>query len=725
MENNELNVSENTEAVETKQKKHQYHKSSRKNSWWSKFVAWIKAPSSDFVLFVILLVLLNLVGMRAFARFDLTETKAYSLSNASKEVVKTIEQPLSIKVFFSNNLPPAVSSVDQYVRDILVEYSNAANSNFSYEFFNLDKPENVKTAENYGLQQFQIQEVKENDVGFKNVFMGLVITYADQIEKIDGITSTKGFEYQLTTTISKIVSSANVFTGLTGNVVLTLYKSSPLDKFNIQGIGQVEEAVKNAYETVNKKNFGRIDFQTISPSSAEVAPLVEKYGIQSINWKGQDGTVNFGALGLVLEYNDNFRLIPLKMVNMIFTNGITGLEELEDNITTGLQSLIAHTSSIGYLIGNGELDLNDSKSGAANFKSILEDMYTLNELNLDEADIPSDMQCIIVNGPKTAFSETAIYKLDQFIMKGGNVMFFMDSFEEQMQQTPYGNYPQYNPIRTGLEKLFSKYGFEFGTNVVFDENCFWRNDRSQGKLMFYHAPILTGKSLDSKHPVTSFLNNVIFLQSSSIDASKAAEDNDIKLTTLVKSSPKSWTESSDFIIYPGYMTPPADKSTEKAETLAVMLEGKFESAFTEAPAVEEDEDETEKADSEFTLNSHVSKSLQNGKIFAAGTSFITSPQILSPNSNEPVSMFIRNAVDYMNGNEDLCTMRSKDLGMNTLEVTNGKATVVFKYLNEFGLAFLVGIAGLIVLLLRKKHRKEIRMKYDPSDSREMSNRNEE
>ncbi len=713
MENDEL-------TMETK--KHQSYKSGGKKSSWSKFISWIKSPSSDFVLFVILIVLVNLVGVRAFARIDLTKTKAYSLSDASKEVVKTIEQPLSIKVFFSPNLPAQLNNVDQYVRDILVEYDNAANGNFSYEFFNMEKPENINTAQKYGLQQFQIQEVKNNDVGFKNVFMGLVITYADQLEKIDGITSTKGFEYQLTTTISKIVSSANVFTGLNGNVQLTLYKSEPLSKFNIQGIDQVDGAVRKAYDAVNKKNFGRIDYQTVSPSSSDVAGLCEKYGIQAINWRNADGSMSYGALGLVLEYEESFRVIPLKMVNMIFTNGITGLEELEDNIDASLKSLVAHTSSIGYVAGHGEPDLVDEEKGAVNFQSMLEDMYTLQVLDLTTDEIPQDMQSIVVNGPRSAFTETELYKLDQYILKGGNVMFFMDPFEEVQNQNAYYNIPQYNPIRTGLEKLFSKYGVEFGTNYVFDENCFRRSQKGQGILDFYYAPVLQGKSINAKHPVTYNLNNIIFLQAGSIDASTAEADENVNVTTLIKSSPKSWTQDSDMILYPGYMTPPADKSTEKSETLAVLLEGKFSSAFKEAPVPEEDEsaENAEKKNDEFTLNSHVTKSTQPGKIFACSTSLVTSPQLIAKNSNEPIAMFIRNIVDYMNGNEDLCTMRSKDLGMNTLEVSSGTKTVVFKYFNEFGLAIIVLIILLIVILARHNHRKAIRMQYDPDDSREMS-----
>ena len=128
MENTEITNQQNNEPV---QKKHQVRKNNGSASGWSKFVSWIKNPSSDIVLFIVLLVLINLVGVRAFARFDLTGPKSYSLSDASKEAVKIIEEPLSIKVFFSSNLPAPYSNVDQYVRDILVEYKNNANKNFS------------------------------------------------------------------------------------------------------------------------------------------------------------------------------------------------------------------------------------------------------------------------------------------------------------------------------------------------------------------------------------------------------------------------------------------------------------------------------------------------------------------------------------------------------------------------------------------------------------------
>lgn len=126
----------------------------------NKFTAWLKSSRSDLLLFVILLLLINLVASRAFFRIDLTKQRSYSLSQASKEVVKTIEEPLSVKVFFTKNLPSPYDSVEQYISDILLEYKNASSKNFSYEIYNMDKKENQDLAYDLGLYKSQIQVLK-------------------------------------------------------------------------------------------------------------------------------------------------------------------------------------------------------------------------------------------------------------------------------------------------------------------------------------------------------------------------------------------------------------------------------------------------------------------------------------------------------------------------------------------------------------------------------------
>ena len=164
-----------------------------------KILQWLKGPKSDFILFIIFLVLLNLVGHKAFVRFDLTAPKSYSLSKASKTLVKNIDEPLSVRVFFSENLPSTYSNVYQYIKDILVEYKGAANKNFSVSYMDMSKPENEELARNLGINQVQIQELKNNEVGLKQVYMGLAVTYGDSIEIMNPIQTSDGFEFNLTT----------------------------------------------------------------------------------------------------------------------------------------------------------------------------------------------------------------------------------------------------------------------------------------------------------------------------------------------------------------------------------------------------------------------------------------------------------------------------------------------------------------------------------------------
>ena len=78
-----------------------------------KFIKWLKSPSSDFVLFVLLLILANVAGHNAFKRFDLTSQRSYSLSKTSKSLVKNLEQPLTVRVFFDDKLPSPYNSVSQ------------------------------------------------------------------------------------------------------------------------------------------------------------------------------------------------------------------------------------------------------------------------------------------------------------------------------------------------------------------------------------------------------------------------------------------------------------------------------------------------------------------------------------------------------------------------------------------------------------------------------------
>ena len=213
------------------------------------------------------------------------------------------------------------------------------------------------------------------------------------------------------------------------------------------------------------------------------------------------------------------------------------------------------------------------------------------------------------------------------------------------------------------------------------------------------------------------------LENGELDVSDAKANKNLDVTVLAKSSAKAWTESDNIMLNPVILATSSDTDFKQYD-LAVILEGKFTSAFDKAPKKtiwDEDGNEVEydENDGDFTAANHIASSKLPGKVFVIGTSQITTSQIIDASSRSPVAMFMKNVVDYMNGNEELCKMRTKGITWNVLSVDNLALGIALQYLCFFGPVVLVVIVGLVALRLRAKHRETIRRKFNPDDEREI------
>ena len=683
-----------------------------------KILQWLKSPKSDFILFIIFLVLINLAGHKAFVRFDLTAPKSYSLSKASKIVVKNLESPLSVRVFFSDNLPSTYTNVSQYVKDILTEYKGAANKNFSVSYMDMSKPENETLARDLGIQQVQIQEIKNNEVGFKQVYMGVAVTYGDSIEILNPVQTSDGFELNLTTKISKMISMADTLAGLAKDdkVTLTLYLSDVLMALGISGAEEAEVIVREAFNSVNKKNLGRLEFNVVNPKSTDPADadaLSMKYGIQTIAYM-DSGVQKKGVLGLVLEHGDESYALPLEVQRSFFGFAIAGLDDLENTISEGLQSLFSNTKSIGYITGHGEVSL-EAEDQAANFEKLLSGMYQLENIDLNSENIPAGMNTIIINGPKIDFTEEELYKVDQFLLRGGDVILLLDGVVDDGSNQSYG-IGRYVPNESNLERLLTKYGIERSKNMVMDKNCITDYNAQFGQLDYWWVPTLHKKQLAKKNVITNNLGYVYMLQCGSLDPSAAKENKNLKVTEIAKSSDEAWALETGITLHPLYLEPPSDPSSFGQYTLAVLLEGKFDSAFDEAPASENTAEESGD-DNALVTSKYIKSSVMPGKLFVAGTSAITTRQVIDEEGTSPVSIFLMNVIDYMSGNEEFCTMRTKSLSVNNLTIKSKAGANFWKLFNSFGIALFVVLAGLLVWRSRSARRRAINKKYNPDDTR--------
>ena len=688
-----------------------------------KVIEWLKNSKGNILLLIILVVLVNLVFSKLFVRYDLTGPKSYTLSESSREAVKTIEQPLSLKVFFTKSLPSPYSDTYTYLKDLLSEYENAANSNFKVEWYDMDKEENKKIASNFGVNEVRIQQIEKEEASLKNAYMSLVVSYGDQSEVLylSDSNETSGLEYKITTTISKVISSTDILAGLKGKVRITLYKTERLGDFNIANFDKIDSVVDQVYANVSKKFGNKVELVKVNPDSQQSVDLKKNYGIVSLNWKEKDGTINTGALGITVSNGDNVYPVALGIENAIFQYVVSGLDSLEDNINYSIQNLLSKTTVIGYVTGHGENDLNDSRTGSANFSALISDMYSFKEIKLAEEEIPVDIKCVVINGSKSEFTDAELYKIDQFVLKGGNLIVFNDSYQEIQQQSQnmyQRSQPQYIAVENGLSKILDAYGLKIEKGWVMDDNCFKRNDQNYGEVKFYMVPQLRKEDLNQNNVITKNLGFVLFSSASAIDSSVARNNPNVDVTVLASTSSHSWVESQNISMNPLYYAPPSDKSIMGAKDLSVLVEGKFKSAFEKNPSEEENT-------SGLTSDTHISESVQRGKVLLISTSTPTTPLLLTSIS-EPIVIFLRNAVDYMNGNEDFCSMRTKNLSLNALrsDISDGSKTF-YKWFGQIGLAVLVAVAGLLVLLARNKHRNAIREKYNPDDPRFVQKKSDE
>ena len=173
----------------------------------------------SFVIFIVVAIALvslgNLVSRNFFFRLDLTENQIYSLSPSSKVILEKIDDFLTAKVYFSENLPGQYGNTRRYLQDILEEYAAYSDGNFRFEFYRPDDDEKLALeAQKSGIQPVQLQVLENDKFEVKRIYMGMALLYGDKREVLPVIQTTTGLEYEITTRIKKLVDDNRSVVGV-------------------------------------------------------------------------------------------------------------------------------------------------------------------------------------------------------------------------------------------------------------------------------------------------------------------------------------------------------------------------------------------------------------------------------------------------------------------------------------------------------------------------------
>ena len=85
----------------------------------------VKTKSTAGLLIVIvaaILIIINLISLNIFSRADLTDENIYSLSDASINLVKSLNDRLTVKAFITEDLPAPHNNDARYLKDLLDDY---------------------------------------------------------------------------------------------------------------------------------------------------------------------------------------------------------------------------------------------------------------------------------------------------------------------------------------------------------------------------------------------------------------------------------------------------------------------------------------------------------------------------------------------------------------------------------------------------------------------------
>ncbi|MFC2100244.1 GldG family protein [Bacteroidota bacterium] len=192
-----------------------------------------KTVTNYIILVIAVLVVLNILSDRFFVRLDLTKDKRYTLSHATKDILKNLDNPITVTAYFTEDLPPDYAKSRRDFKELLVEYANISKGKVLYEFINPNEEEDLeRQAMQKGVQPVLVNIAEKDQMKQQKAYMGAVVQVDEESEVIPLIQPGISLEYDLSSAIKKVT-----------------VKDKPIIGF-IQGNG---ESALNEFQEVGKE----------------------------------------------------------------------------------------------------------------------------------------------------------------------------------------------------------------------------------------------------------------------------------------------------------------------------------------------------------------------------------------------------------------------------------------------------------------------------------------
>ncbi|MBN2213514.1 MAG: gliding motility-associated ABC transporter substrate-binding protein GldG [Bacteroidales bacterium] len=385
------------------------------------------------------------------------------------------------------------------------------------------------------------------------------------------------------------------------------------------------------------------------------------------------------------------------------------IQSIEFELINKIRSLTSKvTEKIAFIEGHGELDefqTGDITKELANHFQV--DRGRIN----GTPGILDGYKAVIIAKPTKPFSEADKFVIDQYVMNGGKVLWFVDEVNVSMDSLIDGStFAFINNLN--IEDLLFRYGVRINPDLVRDIQCniipvnraLAGNPARFVPAPWLYYPLLTAPG---EHPVTRSLNLIKTEFVSSIDTIGARKN--LKKTVLLRSSPYSMTVSVPRMISLEEITEQPDKRqfTSPNIPVAVLTEGVFESAFKNRN-IQQYADAT----TSFKESSRPGKMLvvSDGDMIRNEIRRTSRGTMIMPLGTDRYAQqyfgnkdFIVNAVNYLTDQEGIIQLRTKEFKMRLLDkakITDER--LKWQIINVVVPVLMVIISGIIYHYFRKR-----------------------
>lgn len=290
--------------------------------------------------------------------------------------------------------------------------------------------------------------------------------------------------------------------------------------------------------------------------------------------------------------------------------------------------------------------------------------FNVKQLFMTTDKIDDDIKVLVLIHPKE-ITETTQYAIDQFIMRGGKLIAFVDPlcyFDQQGQNPMMGG----GPSSSTLDKLFKAWGVEFDTTKVVADMSF-KTPLQQGEALAVLN--FSEKGVNKDDALSAQIDNLLIPFAGTF---QGTPKDGLKKTILLHSTTNSQLVDAFLASMPGDAISKDFKESGTEYPLAIRLNGKFKTAFPEgkpkaADAHKEGEKEEEK-EKQVADNSLKESKEDNAVVLVADADFLQDAVaaqvqnflgqriVMLPNGNLP---FAQGAAEQLSGDSNLIAVRSR------------------------------------------------------------------